>query len=154
MKFLSGQRESSHVGESITTNRQQKKTDNKYVQIDLCFGDTVPCVVLDVTGPRHWHQGRPGRTEGDFKLWGQSIGTYTWQYSQQDLIESGIGGSKASRRRLWQRRKRKQHQPTHLAFITECLDPFFSFPFSLLASVCCSFCAFLHKQDCDCNNAR
>lgn len=70
-------------------------------------------------------------------------------YSQQDLIDSGLGGGKASSD------KGEEKSGHNLTIWLLCF--FVSWPFfllSFLGHVCCSFCAFLRNQGRDWDDAR
>lgn len=78
------------------------------------------------------------RQDGEgLQIMGSFQGYNRWRYSQQDLIESGLGGDKASGRKLRQRRRRrKQSQPNYLASLFFTSWPFFLLSFLGLSPAC------------------
>lgn len=102
--FLSGQEDEREWKQclkrhwSITTSSREKSKHRTINTYKLICGQTVPRVLSNVgldTVPV-----TPGEVRQDTEgLWDHSSGTM-WHYSQQDLIDSGLGGGKASRHKL------------------------------------------------------
>lgn len=122
--------------------------DNKYVQMDLsklCHGSYLMCASTVPVTPGKVRQDREG-----LQIMGSFQGYNMWRYSQQDLFDSGLGGGKASRARAPTNGEEESgHNFTFwlfLFYVFALFSPFLSWP---LASMCCSFCAFLRNRGCD-----
>lgn len=126
---VSGSSASETLEHHYQQSREVKTLDNKYVQIDLCWANCATGSYLMWAWTVPVTPGKVRQDREGLRIMGSFQGYDMWRYSQQDLIDSGLGGGKASRHKLRQRRRRKQPQPNHLASVFYVSAVFFSFSF-------------------------
>lgn len=77
---------------------REVKTPNKYTQFDLCWTNFTMGFIWCGPGQSQGHQGNIRQEREGLWIIVSYQGYNMWHYSQQDLIDSGLGGGKASKK--------------------------------------------------------